>query len=644
MIMMALSLTVVLVAVAMVLDFGLVRVHQQINRSAADSATMAGVQALNPGDGTAHPWLGVCTALAYLQANDPTLSSLAGHYQTGAGSGLSSMCTSGSVSTASCMPNQKPTWAWYWGTTPDGKIRVDIKSGYATPDPAFSEDATMVADHSDAALGGCDQLAVIIQQTDKPGLGSLATSSDLVTRVRSVARVGLGSFNSGPTALLLLERHNCLALSTGSTNTYIDIMGFGAAPGSIHADSLGDATGNGSLCNSGNKVIYGKFSQRIKAHKAETGQAPGIITVSALTGLPGAVPGNATDGAANVCVEQSNGSCAIAGAQGYVGRGPVDARYLSGVRSAMSTATAATAWTTGNATSNGFTIYTPSPNCGQLSGTPPAAIDAASKVFVNCPSGATFKNFTFTNATSVVFNGTVSISSGQTLAIPNAQRVYVKGATGGSGLSANGNLALNTGTSALASNAGSSALCPARASAPRDQLVVSNGGLSGGAQSTFHLCNTTILMADGWNSTCPLPATVTPITVEPTDNSCYGYLGLGGQGTMEWSAPNLVASGATATDWNQLEDLAVWTETAGTVSSSASNNVGGGGTMLISGVFFLPNANPFTLTGGGLQSNGANAQFITRRLTASGQGTLFMRPNPDDVVSIPLAPTYELVR
>jgi len=50
------------------------------------------------------------------------------------------------------------------------------------------------------------------------------------------------------------------------------------------------------------------------------------------------------------------------------------------------------------------------------------------------------------------------------------------------------------------------------------------------------------------------------------------------------------------------------------------------------------------ISGGSFQANGANAQFIVRRLQANGQGTLTMRPNPNDSIVIPPAPSSSLVR
>jgi hypothetical protein len=642
---MALSLTTILVGAGLVIDFGIARYQREANKSTADAAALAGAGAVNPGDGLYHPWKGVCTALAYLQANDPKLSTLNGSYKNGANAGISGSCAPGGVipNDTLCVANQPSTWAKFTGSTLDGKITIEIDSGYALPDSRFTDDTVLASDNGDAAMGGCDQLAVIVTQAQKPGLGSLATSSDLVTRVRSVARLVPNTTGTAPIALLLLERHNCLALQAGSSNTYIDVLGFGASPGYIHSDSLGDMVGGD--CNSGNKVLYGKFAKHIIARHSETGGLTGQVSVAALSGAPGAVPGNATDGSANTCAETSTGSCLEAVGRGVLGRGRVDVRYLTGVRTALTNASAGVGWTTVAAQANGYTVWTPS-NCGNINvATPPATENAATKLFVNCASGATFKSDTlFTNAVNVIFNGPMSIGSGNSLSIPKAQTVWVKGATAASGVDVSGALALGTNTTTTASNKGSSPICPSPQTA-RGQMVIMNGAFTGGAQGNFHLCGTAVIMGDGWSgASCPVPSTPTPVSVEPANNSCYGYVSLGGGGFMEWTAPNLVSSAATQANWTALEDLTLWTETSGTISSSTNNKIGGGGQMYVAGVFFLPNANPFVISGGGLQSNGANAQFIVRRLSANGQGTLTMRPNPNDSVTIPPAPSISLVR
>jgi hypothetical protein len=136
----------------------------------------------------------------------------------------------------------------------------------------------------------------------------------------------------------------------------------------------------------------------------------------------------------------------------------------------------------------------------------------------------------------------------------------------------------------------------------------------------------------------PVPPTIGS-GLAPYDNACNGYVDVNAGGAMDWSAPNHVAAGAQPADWNNLEDLALWTE------ASHASSVGGGASMAISGVFFLPNASPFTISGHGNQTIAANAQFVARRLSVQGSGTLYMRPNPNDSFTLPLiSTTFSLVR
>lgn len=647
----AFSMTALLVGAGIVLDFGLARSDKLANKGYADAASAAGIRATDLGDGRPRSFRGVCTALAYLKANNAKeLADLTASWRTGAGVSLLDPCTNPVLLNAACIPNDLSSWAWFTGTAAGGRISVEIKSGYTTPDPAF--DASESVDNGVSAQGGCDQLAVIIEEKREPGLGRIASSDDIVTTVRSVARLMPSPDPPVPPALLLLERQSCFAVAVNSTNTKIKILGNGIAPGVIHADSIGNG-----VCTSGARVLYGKFAGGIVAHKAETGGLPGFISTSALSALNGAVPGNASDGASNVCAEQASGSCGQAIGRGLVGRGKIDQRYLVGVRAAISAAQTEYTRSPTNAAGTppvggGYTVIPASPSgCNNMvvSDTSQPAAYAASKVFVNCSGGVTFNNSTFPLATDVVFNGKVEVKSGQTLSLPIAERVYVKGASRSEGVSTQGNLFINHGVVAAGTEN-----CANRTAAPRARLVIGNGALIGGAQSRFHLCNTTVLMAgnsgasaltgtpptDGSTSTyCPLPTPpVVDIGIPPYANSCGGYISVGAGTNMDWSAPNLIAAGSAQTDWDQLEDLALWTET------SAGNSMGGSGTLTVSGVFFLPNADPFIIGGGSSQSNGANAQFVARRLELNGSGVLLMRPKPEDAVTIPLPPSFGLVR
>jgi hypothetical protein len=124
-------------------------------------------------------------------------------------------------------------------------------------------------------------------------------------------------------------------------------------------------------------------------------------------------------------------------------------------------------------------------------------------------------------------------------------------------------------------------------------LYIRSGNLSKTAQAAMTLRRTTVYLGNGIID-----------------------LG-GGSGSLNWTAPTA----------GNLEDLALWSE------SAVEHKMGGQATIDVEGVFFMPNATPFTFAGQGGQTQ-AKAQFIARRLSASGQGKLIMKPDPDRVVPI----------
>ena len=69
------------------------------------------------------------------------------------------------------------------GTT----YRVVIKSPYSLSDGGFVEEGYTTSVGDPSLASGCDQVGVIISESRKPGLGSLATSGDLTVQ-RAVGR------------------------------------------------------------------------------------------------------------------------------------------------------------------------------------------------------------------------------------------------------------------------------------------------------------------------------------------------------------------------------------------------------------------------------------------------------------------------
>lgn len=619
----AMFVSVLLVAAAFVLDFGVLRMDRVQNKSATDAATAAGLRALEGADGAAKPWPAVCEALGYLQVNGVggELDDLTGVKQTGAGGTVvGDPCSTGHpLQNASCTPSAPATWAWYHGTASSGRISVDIKSGYLLTDGGFPEEAYVASDSGAANQGGCDHLAVIITETRSPGLGSLVTSSDLVSRIRSVGRAVIQDQPPVVVALLLLEQHDCLVLHIeGTSGAKVVVKGNGDRPGVIHADSLGDGLG----CSAADKVINQNgtvASSTIVSEKAVTGTAPGIIGVVALNGGPGAVAGNASDASPIPVKAEGQPGDAPTG-RSEVTRAPVDERYLAHVKAVRDDATS---FFSGTAPA-GWTVL----GCADVNGT-----NNDLNVYVDCPGGITYnKSFTFTRpGATVVYNGPVTIE-GQAgtalLAFTEPRKVYVKG-SGTDGMIVKAKLRINTGASTN---------CTQRFATDRSKrarLVVGDGPLTASGHGDVIMCQTAVVMTDNAGGACPMPADASGI--DPYDNACAGNVAFTGNGVLDWTAPNAVSAAPTVSDHAELEDLALWTE------SGPQSDVAGNGGLHLAGVFFLPNAKPFRVAGNGLQDT-REAQFIARKLTVAGGGTFAMQPDPADVIGIPYFGEFMMVR
>ncbi len=621
-IMVAICMTALCLVAAFVLDFGLVRFDKQSNKSAADLASAAGIRAIAGTDGRAKPFRGVCEALNYLKANQPEIAAdLTGAWKTGSGTVVSgNPCANPTLLNQSCSPSDQGTWVWYDGTADSGDIKVDIKSGYRpASDPLFAaEEAALSGDVGDSSLGGCDHLAVIISEKEAPGFGALAMADGqkLSSRIRSVARAVVGDKSDAAVALLLLERNDCQVLKIEGSGPSIVVRGAGSRPALIHVDSLG----NGDDCSSTNRIVDANFGPpaKIVAEDAETGDpiAPGVIGIVALSGAPGARPEYASDPYPSQVFAEGQPDGAPIG-RALVGRSPVDKRYRLPVKGIVDAAPSR--WTAPPA---GYTVVTSCTN-------PTAAVQ---RLFVDCPTGATYSGSGATFAGShIVFNGPVTVEGTATaLRLPNAAEVYIKGSLTGPGLTVKAGLQVNNGVA--------DATCTTRFNTNRtaaSRIVVGSGGLKAEGSADLRLCQTAVILVGNSSGTCPIPSVD---GLAPYDNLCRGTVETAGTAKVDWTAPNAIGFGATQAHYDQLEDLALWTET------SAMSSLQGGGVLNLSGVFFLPNAEPFRVGGSGASDIASNAQFVTRKLHVAGNGRFDMRPSPDDVVTFPYFGDFYLVR
>ncbi len=118
---------------------------------------------------------------------------------------------------------------------------------------------------------------------------------------------------------------------------------------------------------------------------------------------------------------------------------------------------------------------------------------------------------------------------------------------------------------------------------------------------------------------------------------CSGYNGtieVTAGAAIRWTAPNVIAGRLpTPTDLtydaNPFEDLALWAEAGGT-----ANGITGGGESSLTGVFFVPNADSFSLAGGSGQTIDLSAQFISRTLRITGGASINLVPNPSDAIPV----------
>lgn len=634
----ALLMVGLLATAGLVLDYGLVRADRQRNKSASDFAVTAGLRGLDVG-GIPRPFRGVCEAVNYLKANHNELGSLLGTWKTVGGAAVpGDPCTTGhSFHNQACSPSNRNTWAWYDGQTPDGRIEVDIKSGYVlgTTDPdrdtRFDNQETLVnGDVGTSNWEGCEHLAVFITEAETPGFGRLVHSGDLTSSIRSVGRVTIQNRTDVTVGLLLLEQHSCASLEvSGNNDARVIVHGFGQKPGIVHADSLGDDPSASGRCNSKQILSGGHDSPPgILAERAPLpagSGAPGIISVTALGPYFGANPSKAVDPPSHV--EAQGGT-----PQGnpVVSRIPVDLRYRQHVVDRKSLAQGYFNWSFPANPAPAPWVRMCPPNDSTVS---------ATHVWVDCGGGGTFNssNVTFdSNVQEIVFSNRVTVNS--TLTFDNPREIYIKGANNG-GLSGSGTLNINTRGAPS---------CAARSLPPYDRtestvLVVGQKDFS--FSGTVKLCQTFLYMMDG---------ELYPFGAAPEDNTdkfptysqdFEGTISVGGGSTIDWTAPNETSAHLDVEStsdhlnyFSQFEDLAFFTE------SSRASSIAGSGGISMSGIFFLPNADPFVITGGAGQLIDADAQFITRKLSVQGHGTLDMKPNPDDSVDIPFFANIALVR
>ena len=650
-IMVAITVSALMITGGIVMDFGLVRWERQTNKSAADDAVMAGLQAADNGTGDVYNSSAVCGAYEFLRVNRRVLNGLP-----------ADVCATVNTSQI-CVPGDSTTNVAYHGTTTAGSKRFEvwIKMPYSLSDTStggpFTEESltTLSADPGASALQGCDQIGVVIKEWTKPGLGKIVHSGELVTRVRSVSRVKI-STGDQPPALLLLERHKCgvLTVGSGGSPSRIKVYGSGSAPGTIHADS--DATDAGCGSGPNTQLLQGKQANGLVAYGSGTGITGQISTVATDQGRASNI---VADASANVYPtsglnESTPGTAGSITGRKIVKRTPVDKRYLAGLRTLATSARGQ--WDLNHSSPTGYTRYDCSPNMATLAG-----LSSAASVYIDCPGSSGITLNGTIGAGRIFFHG--FIKNGK-LAMPNATQVYIDDTNdSGAKITANAiTLGNNNGFCVRATSCdtlatGTCSLTPTGGLSQAD-LVVRRGNLNSSSGGLLRLCNTRGLLAGGQLGTATNPEACLPTSngIAPTSTPCPGSSTPAGSslvalaGSTDWTAPNRYGDMAgpplnmtkaqQQTAWDGGEDLALWTETYGTGSDF---KMAGGGSMHVGGVFMTPNAAPFTVTGNGNQDL-TNAQFIATSFAVDGGAVLTMRVDPYNAVGLPSLYDFRMVR
>lgn len=643
-----------LLMVGLVLDLGELRADRRVNKGVTDMAARAGVGRLPFG-----PWNGVCKARAYLLGNAGAFSSFdAGSETWSRASGQvigSDPCPAVAVAEDAnpCLPNVTSTWAKLQATADGGRFTIEIQSGYALPDNRFPEDAEL-GDTGAAALGGCDNLAVILTERQAPAFAQTGGAQAKTVRVRSVARLNAEQTLDFVAALQLLERHDCDVLTTGGSGTKVIAQPYNAYPGTIQIDSDGGAQGD---CTSNKRILVGQdttgggtivacsANQSSSGCTAGTGNRPSRIGIYAVNFKPAS---QVTTNFATTGPTSYGDTKAIASPR--TGRKYVDQRYRQNVAALDQTVKSMLSGTNpyppgcvsisisgGLGTCIGYGVtWLVVENCSTAMQTAlnlDLVLRASQNIWFRCDLDvATPLQLTGADA-FVVVTGSLAVNS--TFTIRDPRQVYIGGRSTGNAVGLD-----LTGGGTLSVNAGGQASCDARSGPGHaNRVVVGKGSLKVGSGFTFRMCQTFLYLASGYDK---VPASDGTIPCKAACSNLSGTISVSSGALSDLSAPNEITgrfpTPAELANTNRFEDLGLWTEAGGN-----TNGMAGGASTSLTGVFFLPNAEAFNLTGGGSLPVRLSAQFVSTKLKVAGNATINLVPNPEDSIPVTIY-TILLVR
>ena len=570
-ILMALALTSLLIITAIVIDIGFMRGGARADQSIADLATLAGGEDLEN-----ERYVDACEAMIdYLNRNAKDMPAIdAGDFCVDMGD---TECTDGPLEQAA-------------PTTTSGKYTVTIE--FPVPDEPGAYPA-LGAGIDDGPP--CDRMRLTLNSTEPAFFGGVVGANEYEVTRSATLRAGPGEHSKAP-ALWLLEPYGCGSLATGGSATSIVVGDMSAVPpieGLITVDSDGTQTSGSGGCSGGATTVdvsQGQIHALPITQPADPDQDIGEIRLFAKSRwatacvIPACDPADVQDGRlAPTPIHIPRRAT----------RAPVDHRW--------NCKTGYPAYDVGTSGYPGLEI----PDCVTAAEVPPymdmlttlVGTAGAPAGFGTYPRPATSDSCNVAGAVVLpagnwfVNCNTLTVSGGNSITFPGGN-VVTKG-----GISSTG-----TGTVRI-NNANPSNLLPATCLPP-----------VGGTMCTSSSSNAAWLYMRSGDLDIKGSFFATHTLVHFRN----GLIKLTGGGSFTWTAPTE----------GPFAGLAAWAEKPG------AYDVAGGGNVTMAGAFFTPFANPMNITGGGIWDV-KGAQFISRRLTASGSANLTMAPNPISALTLP---------
>jgi Flp pilus assembly protein TadG len=618
----AITLTVLVLMAAFVLDLAGLRADRVQSKAAADMAAIAAAVTYDP-EAVGSARAACLDAIAFVEANLRDFGPAVGAPD----------CTVFPAG-AACSESTPPATAVYTSGPYTVRITSPVPYGPLSDGYDLMEGLVHDAAHDGVA---CDRIGVRISRDRNYLLAPVAGFTDGTTTQSSVARWRPGGDEELYASLVILRRQGCATLRNSGNNLGRLIVGSATVtidgeqvelPGTITVDTVPSSSCNGggnwssrviAVQNNGQALI--RADGRIFSFGLESGaEAARVYWDTVVTSDPNATSGlhprptagpsitrEPVDHRFNCLSSYPNNRSWSPSWTGSVGLPiapctPDDPPppYLQNLWNGLNSGTLAAADAAASAEWSVFPTDVAGASCtgsGAAGTYGPGTAYPSTKWYIDCPSstGQAFapEGLTFQDVEYVVSRNRIELGGGE------GNHLTIEGADDRGAV-----------------------------------LFLQNGRLYKTGQARMYLLDTFVYLDNGhleFGGNNPSNAGLNHPGCSSTTQA-YGVC---------WHAPGIDLD-ACESYMAGLPPAACFTPLALWSNTTTQHDLGGQTTFDISGSFFTPNASPFSLSGQSAQ-NFTKAQFFTAELEMSGQAPVEMAPNPDTNIPIPL-PGTALIR